>query len=102
VLFVSAAVTDNADGDPNFGNYGGGYPANPYQVLGILSFVFAAFLFLIRFVFHQVYAPLATPFAMEVDAEMKQDDVKELDADEKDDDAKVKEFENSEEEIIEA
>ena len=101
VLFVSAAVTNNTDGDPNFGNYGG-YPTKPYQVLGILTFVFAAFLFVIGFIFPQVYAPLATPFTDENDdAKVKELGESEEDADEENDDTKAKELENSGEELVE-
>jgi hypothetical protein len=42
ILFINLARSDNADGDPLFGNYGG-YVSWPYQVLGILCVVFAGF-----------------------------------------------------------
>jgi hypothetical protein len=43
-----------------FSGYGG-YPMTPYQVLGILTFVFAVFLFVIGVLFPIVYYPLALP-----------------------------------------
>lgn len=60
VLFINLAQSKNVDGDPVMGNYGG-YPTWPYQVLGILSFAFTLFIFLVGLVFPKLYAPLALP-----------------------------------------
>jgi len=43
-----------------FGGYGG-YPTRPYQILGILTFVFAAVLFTIGMVFPVVYDSFGLP-----------------------------------------
>jgi len=42
------------------GNYGG-YSVRPYQLLGLLSFIFAIFIFLIGLLVPEVYEPLALP-----------------------------------------
>jgi len=60
ILFVNAAATENDDGDALFGNYGG-YPTKPFQIMGILTVVFAVFLFVVGFFYPAIYAPLATP-----------------------------------------
>jgi len=50
ILLVNLCASDNGEGKPNFGYYGG-YASAPYQILGILSFCFAAFLFLLGAVY---------------------------------------------------
>ena len=45
---------------PTIGHYGG-YVTEPFQILGILTFVFAASLFTIGFVFPQAYYFLRLP-----------------------------------------
>jgi hypothetical protein len=64
ILFINLAQSDNGvaapDDGPIFGGYGG-YEKKPYQVLGILTFVFALFLFLLGLILPDVYAPLALP-----------------------------------------
>lgn len=58
-LFVNLAQSKTDKGDSLFGNYGS-YATAPYQVLGILSFVFAAVLFLAGIFAPIIYAPLDT------------------------------------------
>jgi hypothetical protein len=64
ILFINLAQSNNGvaapDDGPIFGGYGG-YENRPYQVLGILTFAFAAFLFLVGLAFPDVYATLAVP-----------------------------------------
>lgn len=60
ILFVNLAQSDNGAGEPIFGGYGS-YPTGPYQVLGILTFVFALFLFINGLIFPTLYEPLAKP-----------------------------------------
>jgi len=60
ILFVNLAQSETSHGAPMFSGYGG-YPMRPYQALGILTFVFAAFLFLVGMVFPCFYDPLALP-----------------------------------------
>jgi hypothetical protein len=61
VVFVNAAATENSDGDSMFYHYGG-YPAKPYQAMGVVCFLFTLVLFLVGFAWPQIYAPLATAF----------------------------------------
>jgi hypothetical protein len=81
IVFVNAAVADDGNGDSVFYHYGG-YPARPYQVMGVVCIAFAVVLFLVGFFYPQIYAPLATAYEGE-----NQDDVKE-----------IKELDNSEDE----
>jgi hypothetical protein len=60
ILFINLAQSNTDDGTPLFGGYGG-YPAKPYQILGILTFCFAIFLFMIGMAFPVVYKALALP-----------------------------------------
>lgn len=60
VLFINLAQSKTSDGVPVFGNYGG-YPDDPFQVMGILTFLFALFLVTIGLIFPKVYFPLALP-----------------------------------------
>jgi hypothetical protein len=68
VLFVNLAGSDNGAGEPNFGGYGS-YVTYPFQVLGILTFVFTLFLFSVGMVKPEVYAPLALPQIKDLDGE---------------------------------
>ena len=58
------------DGDPLFGGYEG-YVSGPFQVLGIICFCFAAFVFLVRVGFPNLYSPLAKPQNEDVAAELE-------------------------------
>jgi len=60
ILFINLAQSDNGDGEPIFGGYGG-YTMEPYQVMGILTFVLTTVLFTVGFVFPVLYKPLALP-----------------------------------------
>jgi solute carrier family 6 GABA transporter-like protein 1 len=60
VLFVNLAGSDNGAGEPNFGGYGS-YVTYPFQLLGILTFVFTLFLFSVGLAAPDVYSPLALP-----------------------------------------
>lgn len=54
VLFVNLAASETDQGEPVFSGYGG-YSTTPYQVLGILLFVFVTVLFLVGFAFPNLY-----------------------------------------------
>lgn len=73
ILFINLAQTQNKNGDPIFSNYEG-YEAWPYQVLGILTFAFACFLFIIGFFFPDVYK-----FLVDESIYTKAEQVKEID-----------------------
>ncbi|KAL7527182.1 hypothetical protein ACHAXR_002752, partial [Thalassiosira sp. AJA248-18] len=60
ILFSLDADATNANGEKNFGHYGG-YETNPYQVLGILIVVFAGFLFVSSIVFPKMYDAFEKP-----------------------------------------
>ena len=60
ILFVNLAQSDNGYGEPILGNYGN-YATRPFQVLGVLTFVFAASLFMLGFIVPQLYYPLRLP-----------------------------------------
>jgi hypothetical protein len=60
ILFLNLARSDNGAGDPIFGGYGE-YADMPYQVLGILTFVFALVVVIIGAIFPKLYEPLAMP-----------------------------------------
>jgi len=68
ILFINLAQSTNDDG-PLFGNYGG-YETKPYQVLGILTFVFTLFVFAVGVIFPDLYAPLALPQVKEAEMEL--------------------------------
>jgi hypothetical protein len=66
VLFVNLAGSDNGKGEPNFGGYGS-YVTYPFQLLGILTFVFTLFLFSVGFAAPDLYSPLAKPQVKEAE-----------------------------------
>lgn len=55
VLFINLCASSNGAG-----SYGG-YAIRPYQLLGLLCFIFAIFLFLVGLLVPEVYEPLALP-----------------------------------------
>jgi hypothetical protein len=59
IVFVNAAASKNPDGETTFWHYGG-YASYPYQALGVVCVLFTLFLFVLGFVWPEVYAPLAT------------------------------------------
>jgi hypothetical protein len=59
-LFVNLSQSPTESGQPVFGHYGS-YVTKPFQVLGILTFVFAAAIFTLGFVFPEAYKPLRLP-----------------------------------------
>jgi len=80
ILFVNLARSNNGYGDPIFGHYGG-FATTPYQVLGVLSFVFAATLFTVGFIFPKIYYPLRLPeghFGLDPEGERAKQDNKEV------------------------
>jgi hypothetical protein len=77
VVFINAAATKQ-DGENVFGNYGG-YPTTPYQVMGFICIAFALVLFVVGFIYPDVYAFLATAFEDENAVEGKEvQDAKEV------------------------
>lgn len=60
ILFINLAQSKTGDGDAIFGGYGG-YSMDPYQIMGILTFVFTVVAFTVGFLFPQFYEPLALP-----------------------------------------
>jgi len=69
VLFVNLAQSKTGDGVAIFGGYGG-YPTNPYQVLGIIVVIFTLVIFLAGVLFPDLYAPLAVPQTEEAKKEL--------------------------------
>lgn len=69
ILFVNLAQSENDDGLPIFGNYGG-YPDHPYQILGIIVVAFTLLIFVVGVIFPDVYAPLALPQTEEAKKEL--------------------------------
>lgn len=69
ILFINLAQTKTAEGVSLMGGYGG-YPTTPFQVLGILTFAFTLFLFLLGLAFPNLYAPLALPQVKEAEMEL--------------------------------
>jgi hypothetical protein len=69
ILFINLAQSDNGEGDAIFGGYGG-YATSPFQILGILTWVFALFIFLAGVGFPKLYEPLALPQIKEGEEEM--------------------------------
>eukprot|EP00536_Pseudo-nitzschia_multiseries_P000514 jgi/Psemu1/317342/estExt_fgenesh1_pm.C_60034 len=55
LLFINLCASSNGAG-----KYGG-YAIQPYQILGLLSFIFAIFLFIVGLLVPEVYEPLAVP-----------------------------------------
>jgi hypothetical protein len=66
ILFINLARSDNGSGDPIFGGYGG-YEDKPFQILGILTFIFALVCFLVGAIFPKLYEPLAMPQVADFD-----------------------------------
>jgi hypothetical protein len=64
IVFVNAAATDDGNGNSVFYHYGG-YPARPYQAMGVVCFIFSLVLFLVGFFYPDIYAPLATAYEAE-------------------------------------
>jgi hypothetical protein len=60
ILFVNLSQSPTESGQPVFGHYGD-YVTQPFQVLGILTFVFAAAIFTLGFLFPKAYEPLRLP-----------------------------------------
>lgn len=60
ILFVNLSQSPTESGKPVFGNYGD-YVTKPFQVLGILTFVFAVAIFTVGFVFPKAYEPFRLP-----------------------------------------
>jgi hypothetical protein len=60
ILFINLAKSDNGNGNPIFGGYGG-YEDKPFQVMGILTFGFALVVVLIGAIAPKLYEPLALP-----------------------------------------
>jgi len=58
ILFINLAQSKNDDGEPLFGNYGG-YSSWPYQILGYGTVLFSISLFLIGFLFPNLYSGLS-------------------------------------------
>jgi hypothetical protein len=67
ILFINLATSDNADGDPQFGNYGG-YSTWPYQVLGIAVTCIAFLLFVIGIYAPGIYKHADLPYMQELAA----------------------------------
>jgi hypothetical protein len=61
IVFINACATDYPNGDSIFYHYGG-YPARPFQAMGIVCLGFTVILFVVGFFFPQIYAPLATAY----------------------------------------
>jgi len=55
ILFLNLCASENGAG-----NYGG-YAIRPYQLLGLLTFIFAIFLFFVGLLVPEIYEPLALP-----------------------------------------
>lgn len=69
VLFVNLAQSDTDEGKDQLGGYGG-YPTNPYQVLGIIVVTFTLVIFVLGVLFPDLYAPLALPQTEEAKKEL--------------------------------
>ena len=70
ILFVNLAQSEASPGVTQFGGYGG-YPTNPYQVLGIIVVVFTLVIFVAGVIFPDLYAPLALPQTEEAKKELE-------------------------------
>lgn len=77
ILFVNLATSTTDKGKSTFGHYGDYEPA-PYQVLGILTFSFMIFLFLLGLVFPSAYDILQPHSGIHED-EKKADQIKKVD-----------------------
>jgi putative solute:sodium symporter small subunit len=75
ILFINLAQSESESGNPLMGHYGG-YPAWPYQVLGVMTFAFTLFIFAFGVVFPNFYAPLALPRTKEGEMELAKYDGK--------------------------
>ena len=60
ILFINLAQSENGEGNPLFGNYGG-YVPWPFQILGILCVVFAGILVLVGIATPNVYLGFDIP-----------------------------------------
>jgi hypothetical protein len=69
ILFINLAQSDNGAGDPIFGGYGE-YVMAPFQIIGMLTFFFALFIFVAGVGFPKFYEPLAMPQTKEGEEEM--------------------------------
>jgi hypothetical protein len=78
IVFINAVATEE-NGKSVFYNYGG-YPHRPYQAMGVVCLAFAFVLFLVGFLYPQIYAPLATIYEGENQGEVKE--IKESDSSE--------------------
>jgi solute carrier family 6 (neurotransmitter transporter, GABA) member 1 len=67
ILFTNLAQSENTAGQSLFGHYGE-YVAWPFQVLGILCVVFAAFLILVGLAMPVVYEPYDIPYRKALEA----------------------------------
>jgi len=74
ILFVNLAASDTDKGRPVFSGYGG-YAMAPYQVLGILTFIFVTILFVAGFGFPGVYKWLDLTNREKEEEVMKGDDI---------------------------
>jgi hypothetical protein len=61
VLFINLAQSKNGEGDSLFGNYGG-YVSWPFQILGVLSVVFAGTFILVGIAMPIVFEPYDLPY----------------------------------------
>jgi solute carrier family 6 GABA transporter-like protein 1 len=68
ILFINLAQSENDDGKPLFGNYGG-YITWPFQVIGILCVAFAASLILVGIAMPVIYEPYDIPYRKSLEAE---------------------------------
>lgn len=60
ILFANLAAAQTADGQSKLGHYEG-YPFTPFQIMGIMTVVFAASLFVVGVFVPQIYKPFAMP-----------------------------------------
>jgi len=67
ILFINLATSETENGDALFGNYGG-YEKQPFQALGILSFVFTLVIVIIGVIFPKIYETLALAQVDDYDA----------------------------------
>mmetsp|Transcript_20306 Transcript_20306/g.46919 ORF Transcript_20306/g.46919 Transcript_20306/m.46919 type:complete len:114 (+) Transcript_20306:1-342(+) len=85
ILFINLAQSDNAEGEPLFGHYGG-YVTWPFQVLGILCVAFAGCLILVGAAMPAVYEPYDIPYRKALAAaQAPQKEVEGMETDEKKD-----------------
>ena len=70
VLFMNLAFSKTDDGKSKFGGYGD-YPVLPFNILGILAFVFTSSLFLAGVFFPEIYAKFDTYKPVEEEEDKK-------------------------------